>query len=122
MARTILIGGSIMGVRVSCQTVSLFSTHIKSISVFAHHLAVAHRARRTPAKSEVHVKARLFARNGENGQRPLRVSLRMQTPNRELLQLHTCRSPDEPEYFGCRNRCERDKAPLLSPGFVMTTT
>src|SRR5215216_5472677 len=75
-----------------------------------------------PAKSEVHAKVRLFARNGENGQRPVRVSLRMKDPNRELLQLHTCRSPDEPEYFGCRNRCARDKAPLLSPGFVMTTT
>src|SRR5215213_5023057 len=93
-----------------------------TLAISLRYLAVAHRARRTPAKSEVHAKARPFARNGENGQRPVRASLRMQIPNRELLQLHTCPSPDEPEYFGCRNRCERDKAPLLDPGFVMTMT
>jgi hypothetical protein len=36
-----------------------------TLAISLQFLAVAHRARRTPAKSEVHAKARPFARNGD---------------------------------------------------------
>src|SRR6185295_8523574 len=93
-----------------------------SLRSLSSYRVVVHHVRRTPAKSEVHAKARVFARNGENGRRRVRVNLRMPIPNRELLQLPTYRFLHEPECFDCRNRCERDKVPLLSPVCVMTTT